>query len=178
MPSASASPLHGYSTIAMTHFDHPVLKGWVLVGGCRCLCAFPGWPVWSILPWIKRLCPVFSRACRPPAAALMVLAAVVIYHRSLESFPQQAFFWGYFTVGLMLFSALLMNLYPVRYIHMGRAMSRNPWIGRSMAVILISCAFTPYLGQAGLIFMMVYLASPLVTRRIDPSHAAREGRSS
>ena len=82
-----------------------------------------------------------------PAAALFVLSPLVIYEQAFETFPDWAPFWGYFTAVMMVFSAVIMNFYPLHYMHMGRAMSRQPWIGRSIVLILIFCAFTPYLGS-------------------------------
>ena len=121
--------------------------------------------------------PGFFKGLPTPAAALFVLSPLVIYEQAFESFPAWAPFWGYFTAVMMLFSAIIMNLYPIHYMHMGRAMSRQPWIGRSIVLILIICAFTPYLGQVSLLFMILYLISPLFTWRVDPQEAARESRN-
>jgi phosphatidylserine synthase len=120
--------------------------------------------------------PGFFKGLPTPAAALLVLAPIVIYEQTGVSFPEWKAFSGYFTAGLMIFSAVLMNLYPVRYIHAGRAMTRNPWVSRLMASGLILCAFTPYLGQVSLGLMIVYLLSPIMTRSMDPEDAARENK--
>ena len=76
----------------------------------------------------------------------------------------------------MIATPVLMNLYPVRYLHIGRFMSRHPWFGRGAILILVS-AFTPYYGYIFLFFMLLYAISPLVTSRIDPNDAARETRT-
>jgi len=121
--------------------------------------------------------PGFFKGLPTPAAALLVLSPLVIYDQALAGSSAWIGFWGYFSAGLMLLSALLMNLYPVRYIHMGRAMSRNVWVNRLVILIVVFCAFTPYLGQVSLVLMILFLFSPLVTGRIDPADAAREDRS-
>lgn len=125
----------------------------------------------------KNPIPGFFKGFPTPAAALFVLSPLVIYEQAFETFPDWAPFWGYFTAVMMLFSAVIMNFYPLHYMHMGRAMSRQPWIGRSIVLILIFCAFTPYLGQISLLFMILYLISPLFTWRVDPQEAARESRN-
>ncbi len=124
----------------------------------------------------KNPIPGFFKGLPTPAAALLVLSPVVIFGQALKDMPAHALFWGYTAAGLMVFSSIIMNLYPVRFIHMGRAMSRNPWINRILALVLIFCAFTPYLGYAGLAFMIAYLLSPVMTRHIHPEEAARETR--
>ena len=69
-----------------------------------------------------------------------------------------------------------MNCYFIRYLHMGRYMSRNPWMTRLALMVLLSVV-TPYFGVICLVFMTLYVLSPLVTWRIDPEEAAREGRA-
>jgi len=76
---------------------------------------------------------------------------------------------------LLILAAVLMNLYPVRYLHLGRFMSRHPWFGRG-TLIVIGSVFTPYYGQACLIYMLLYTLSPIITWRIEPEIAARETR--
>ena len=71
----------------------------------------------------------------------------------------------------------MMNVYPIRYLHMGRFMSRKPWFGRASLLMLTVFAFTPYLGHFSFLYMFVYLLSPLMTGNIDPREAAREERS-
>ena len=81
-----------------------------------------------------------------------------------------------FATGTMVFSGIIMNLYPIRYIHMGRSMSRNPWFGRGILILLLLVMFTPYFGHVGLGCMVLYLLTPLVTGRVNPEVAARESR--
>ena len=122
----------------------------------------------------KHPIPGFFKGFPTPAAALTVLAPIVICDYVGAASGDWTTFCGYFAAGLMLFTAIIMNFYPIRYIHVGRAMSRSPWISRVMVLVFIFCVFTPYLGQVGLIFMTVYIVSPLVTWRVRPEEAARE----
>jgi phosphatidylserine synthase len=122
----------------------------------------------------KHPVPGFFKGLPTPAAALLVLAPIVIYEQAGVSFPEWRVLLGYFAAGLMVFSALIMNFYPVRYLHAGRAMTRNPWVSRIIASCMILFAFTPYFGQVSLGLMIVYLLSPIITRGMDPEDAARE----
>lgn len=122
----------------------------------------------------KNPIPGFFKGLPTPAAALLVLSPLVIYDRALTDFQAWVEFWGHFSIGLMLLTAVVMNLYPVHYIHMGRAMSRNAWINRLVIVIAVFCVFTPYLGQVSLALTILFLFSPLITRHIPPDQAARE----
>jgi CDP-diacylglycerol--serine O-phosphatidyltransferase len=119
--------------------------------------------------------PGFFKGLPTPAAALLVLAPLVIFAQALEA-SQWAHFWGYFSAGVMLFAAVIMNFYPIRYIHMGRSMSRNPWFGRANVLLFLLFIFTPYFGQFCLGYMTLYVLSPLFTWRISPEEAARESR--
>ncbi|MBN1382045.1 MAG: CDP-alcohol phosphatidyltransferase family protein [Deltaproteobacteria bacterium] len=118
----------------------------------------------------------FFKGLPSPAAALLVLSPIVVYSQSASAFPQWTGFGGDFIAALMIFSALVMNLYPVHYIHMGRAMSRNRWLNRLLIMGLLFFAFTPYLGHVALAGMVLYVFSPLFTWRISPAEAARETR--
>jgi CDP-diacylglycerol--serine O-phosphatidyltransferase len=71
-----------------------------------------------------------------------------------------------------------MNVYPIRYLHLGRSMSRHPWFGRMNLLLIIFSMFTPVFGQICLIYMILYVLSPLLTGRIRPEDAARESRKS
>jgi len=125
----------------------------------------------------KHPIPGFFKGLPTPAAAFLVLSPIVIYDQGLVNATEHAELLGYFSAGVMIFAAVIMNVYPIRYIHMGRAMSRKPWFGRFIGLLLIIFAFTPYLGQASFIFMVLYLFSPLFTWRIHPDIAAQETRT-
>jgi hypothetical protein len=64
----------------------------------------------------------------------------------------------------------------VRYLHIGRLMSRRPallWASLTAWLVLV---FTPYFGIAVLATTLVYLLSPVFTRQIDPAQAVLERR--
>lgn len=117
--------------------------------------------------------PGFFKGMPTPAAAMLVIGPLLIFNQAVNDASQWARFWGFFSFGLMIGTALMMNCYPIRYLHIGRFMSRNPWFTRITALVFIS-VFTPYYGHCWLAFMLLYTFSPLVTWRIDPEDAARE----
>ena len=118
--------------------------------------------------------PGFFKGLPTPAAAMLVLSPLVIFDHALALSSQRILFWGYFALGTMAFAGVIMNLYPVRYIHLGRTMSRHPWFGRGNLLLLTISMFTPVFGQICLAYMVLYLLSPLFTWRIQPEEAARE----
>jgi CDP-diacylglycerol---serine O-phosphatidyltransferase len=124
----------------------------------------------------KHPVPGFFKGMPTPAAALLVVAPMIILSQALVENSTSVPFWGVVSLGMMIASAVVMNLYPVRYLHIGRFMSRHPWFGRATLLVLIA-VFTPYYGYLFLFFMLLYALSPLVTWRIDPADAARESRS-
>ena len=81
-----------------------------------------------------------------------------------------------FATGMMALTAVVMNLYPVRYLHMGRLMGRHPLVMWLAILVWIGGVFTPFFGSLLLIVCGVYLLSPLYTGRIDPSVADLERR--
>lgn len=120
--------------------------------------------------------PGFFKGMPSPAAALLAVAPMIILNQCVNEASDWAAFWGQVSFGTMIAAAVLMNLYPIRYLHAGRFMSRHPWLGRAALLLLIS-VFTPYYGYCFLFFMGLYALSPLVTWRIDPRDAARENRA-
>jgi hypothetical protein len=88
--------------------------------------------------------------------------------------------WGnaiaLFSFGLMVFTALLMNIYPVKYIHMGRFMDRNPWFTWINLGLMLIFVFTPYFGYLALFQMILYTLSPFVTWQVDTHTAAMESK--
>jgi len=69
----------------------------------------------------------------------------------------------------MILAAILMNLFPAKYRHIGRFMDLHPWLGRMDILLVILFAFTPYLGYFALIQLFIYSVSPLWTRVAKPS---------
>lgn len=125
----------------------------------------------------KNPIPGFFKGMPTPAAALLVTAPLIMFDQALGTSPGWARFWGVFCVGVLLLASVMMNVYPIRYLHLGRFMSRKPWFGRASMLLLLSVVFTPYLGHVSFLYMFVYLLSPLMTWRIDPRDAAREQRT-
>jgi hypothetical protein len=107
---------------------------------------------------------------------MLSVSPLIIFAQAVDETSQLALFWGVFSCGLMIFTAILMNFYPIRYLHLGRFMSRHPWFARLTLLLSIS-VFTPYFGHMALLYMFLYTLSPLVTWRIDPRMAARETRT-
>ncbi len=117
--------------------------------------------------------PGFFKGMPTPAAALLMMSGLIIFSQAVNEASNWIRFWGIFSFGLVILSALLMNAYPIRYLHLGRFMSRHPWFGFGSLIVLFS-VFTPYYGQACLVYMLLYTLSPIVTWRIDPQAAAKE----
>ena len=120
--------------------------------------------------------PGFFKGMPTPAAALLVISGLIIFGQAVNDASEWTKFWGIFSCGLLILTGVLMNLYPVRYLHLGRFMSRHPWFGRGTLIVICS-VFTPYYGQACLIYMFLYTLSPIITWRIEPEVAARENRT-
>lgn len=124
----------------------------------------------------KNPIPGFFKGLPTPAAALLVMSPLVIFDHALALSSQRILFWGGFSAGIMGFAGVIMNIYPIRYIHLGRTMSRYPWFGRANLILLTVSMFTPILGQICLGYAFLYLLSPLFTWRIQPEDATRENR--
>lgn len=120
--------------------------------------------------------PGFFKGLPTPAAAMLVLAPLVVFDQALAVSSPHFVFWGYFTIATLVFAAIIMNIYPIRYLHLGRFMSRHPWFGRMSLFMIVISMFTPVFGQFCLICMACYILSPLITWRIHPKDAARESR--
>jgi phosphatidylserine synthase len=120
--------------------------------------------------------PGFFKGMPSPAAALLVVAPMILLSQAVNEASASITFWALVCFGMMIAAAVAMNLYPIRYLHAGRFMSRHPWFGRASLLLLIS-VFTPYYGYCFLFFMLLYTLSPLVTWRIAPQDAASERRA-
>ena len=118
---------------------------------------------------------LFFKGMPTPAAAMLSVASLIIFAQAVNEGSPWVQFWGLFSCGIMIGTALLMNLYPIRYLHLGRFMSRHPWFAR-MTLLLSVAVFTPYFGHMAFIYMFLYTLSPLVTWRIDPHIASKETR--
>jgi phosphatidylserine synthase len=122
----------------------------------------------------KNPIPGFFKGLPSPAAAMLVMSPLVIFDSALALSSERIVFWGLFSTVTMLFTGIIMNVYPIRYIHLGRTFSRHPWFGRANLLFLTVSIFTPIFGQLCLAYMILYLLSPLFTWRIHPHDAARE----
>ena len=107
---------------------------------------------------------------------MLAMSPIFILAQAVNDASRWSDFWGIFSCGLIIVTAVLMNLYPVRYLHLGRFFSRHPWFART-TLILLCTVFTPYFGHFALMYMLLYTLSPLVTWRIDPEVAAKETRT-
>ena len=120
--------------------------------------------------------PGFFKGLPTPAAALLVIAPLMVFDQAGSHFSNDVFFWAQFTSGTMILASILMNVYPIRYIHYGRFMNRHPIIVGLNVFVGFVFIFTPYFGFFALFCLGLYLLSPLVTNRISPEVAARETR--
>jgi phosphatidylserine synthase len=124
----------------------------------------------------KNPIPGFFKGIPTPAAALFVAAPLIIACQANDVSMEYATLVAYFCFGLMIFAALLMNFYPLRYLHIGRFMDRNPWFTVTTLTLLLVFIFTPWFGYMVFFQMLLYVISPLWTWRIDPKIAALETR--
>ena len=74
----------------------------------------------------------------------------------------------------MIIAAILMISFPIRYMHIGRLMSRSRKFLIFTIVLVIGFVFTPYFGHAALGYLILYVFSPLYTWRISPDIASQE----
>lgn len=124
----------------------------------------------------KNPIPGIFKGMPTPGAALLVVAPLILLGEAhVEAFQWERAIAG-FSTGLMVFAAVVMNAYPLKYIHMGRFMDRNPWFTWSTLILGIVFVFTPYFGYLALSLMILYTFSAVLTRGIDPETAARESR--
>jgi hypothetical protein len=66
-----------------------------------------------------------------PAAAMLVMSGLIIFGQAVNAVSDWIRIWGIVCFGLVIIAAVLMNAYPIRYLHLGRFMSRHPWFGRA-----------------------------------------------
>jgi CDP-diacylglycerol--serine O-phosphatidyltransferase len=121
--------------------------------------------------------PGFFKGLPTPAAALLIIAPLILFNQAPDDVPDVERFWALSSLAMMIATAIVMNCYPIRYIHVGRLMSRHPWMTRAGLLLLLCSVFTPFYGYLFLAYMLLYAVSPLFTWRIDPRDAARETRA-
>lgn len=152
--------------ICLSGIDDPIVKRLPIGIVCICYTAF-GMLRLIYFTLDKNPIPGFFKGIPTPAAALLVAAPLMMLHHAAEIGSQDVVAWACFSFGLLLFTAVLMNCYFIRYIHFGRYMDSHPWFTRINLMFILSSVLTPYFGFVVLIEMLIYVLSPLVTWRID-----------
>ncbi len=112
--------------------------------------------------------PGFFKGMPTPAAALLVSAPLIMFQQSIQMNTGQALFWSKFCFVLMILTSVLMNLYPVHYIHVARSAKRHPRLSKTLLLLILVFVFTPYFGHFSLFLLFLYTLSPLVIWRIQP----------
>ncbi len=120
--------------------------------------------------------PGFFKGLPTPAAALWVVAPLMMFDQAGDGLTDAVHFWGQAAFGILIAASLLMNVYPLRYIHYGRFMNRHPILVSFNALIGFVFLFTPYFGHFALACLSFYVFSPIFTWRISPEIASRETR--
>ncbi len=121
--------------------------------------------------------PGFFKGLPVPAAALLVSAPFIMLDSALDQGSQELIFWGKLCFWLMIGTSLLMNSYFIRYIHVGRLISRDRRFKWFTIFMILGFLFTPYFGYASFFYLSLYVLSPLYTWRISPEVAAIETRT-
>ncbi|GIT03064.1 MAG: hypothetical protein CM1200mP28_03230 [Deltaproteobacteria bacterium] len=101
------------------------------------------------------------------------LRHLIMLGKSLEINSPEINFWAQFCSFLMVFAAILMVSFPIRYMHIGRLMSREEifnFYHQSDHWIRIYTIFR----HVALTYLFLYVLSPLYTWRINPDLASRE----
>ena len=111
--------------------------------------------------------PGFFKGLPTPAAALMVSVPMMLFAPALTSGSSLSGAWGLLWVFLLVLTAVLMNLYPVRYVHFGRLLDQHPWASRLNTAAALIFLFTPWFPYYTLVFGFTFLLSPFYTRRIS-----------
>ncbi len=155
--------------------DHPVMSA-VPLGWIAFLYAAAGIARLAYFTLDPKPVPGFFKGLPSPAGALLVVAPLIMLSRANAGNSGEIFFWSVFCVAAMIFAAVWMNLYPLRYLHFGRLMNRRPVFVSCWLALALLLVFTPYFGYFTLACMLVYLVSPLWTWRIAPEIAASEKR--
>jgi len=118
--------------------------------------------------------PGFFKGMPTPAAALLVVAPLIMLSEASQQGTEWVRFWGIACFGLMFLAAALMNLYPIRYLHLGLFMGRHPWFTRVTGLLAVIFVFTPYFGYMALLYLFLYALSPFISSRIEPDDTADE----
>lgn len=118
--------------------------------------------------------PGFFKGMPTPAAALLVTATLLIFSQTAEESANLTRLWGMISFAIMIIAGLVMNFYPIHYLHFGRFMDRNALFSRLNILVLLIFLFTPYFGHISLFYLLLYLLSPAVTWKIEPKRESPE----
>ncbi len=118
--------------------------------------------------------PGFFKGLPTPAAALFVSAPFIMLNSAIKNQTGSIEFWSIFCVAGVILAGILMNAYPIRYIHFGRLMGRQPWVTRITVLLVLITVITPYFGQVALIYLFLYLLSPLISWLVSQEVASSE----
>ena len=121
--------------------------------------------------------PGFFKGLPVPGAALFVAAPFIMLSKSINDKSLEIVFWSSFCFILMIIGATLMISFPIKYMHIGRLMSRSRKFLFFTIFLIIVFAFTPYFGHVAFIYLTIYVFSPLYTWRISPDIASKESSS-
>ena len=121
--------------------------------------------------------PGFFKGMPTPAGALLITAPLLVLTRTDIVGTDWGGAIAVFSYGLIIFTSVLMNFYPVKYVHIGRFMDRNPWFTWVNLILMLIFVFTPYFGYLVFFQMMLYVLSPLATWQIDPNTAVMESKN-
>ncbi|MBU0674177.1 MAG: CDP-alcohol phosphatidyltransferase family protein [Proteobacteria bacterium] len=112
--------------------------------------------------------PGFFKGMPTTASALLVVAPLLMFKQAAIEGQSSVYLWGIICFLVMMTASIAMNLYPVRYLHIGRTMDRNPWFARFCVFLLLVSIFSPYFGFLTMTYLLLYLLSPIFTRRMEP----------
>ncbi|WP_028326114.1 CDP-alcohol phosphatidyltransferase family protein [Desulfatirhabdium butyrativorans] len=118
--------------------------------------------------------PGFFKGMPTPAGALFTASTVLMFSQYTADAPESAPFWGAFSTVVMVAGGVLMNLYPLRYLHVGKYMDQNAWFKRLSICMFGIAIISPYLGPICFLYLLGYVFSPLVTRRLLPGKTAKK----
>lgn len=121
--------------------------------------------------------PGFFKGMPTPAAALLVVAPLTLYAPGAAQGLESAPFWGLVSAVVMVVASCAMNLYPVRYVHGGRAMGQHPWTARIGMAFMLMVLLTPYFGHVAFAIMLAYLVSPIWSRPRPHERAVNEAKA-
>ncbi|MBU3915023.1 CDP-alcohol phosphatidyltransferase family protein, partial [bacterium] len=118
--------------------------------------------------------PGFFKGLPTPAAALFISAPFIMLNSAIKDQTDSIEFWSVFCVAGVILAAILMNAYPIRYVHFGRLMGRQPWVTRFTVLLVLGTVVTPYFGHVAFIYLFLYILSPLISWRISMEVASSE----